>query len=49
VTQPLHAQDLSFQGAEIDEKMPKGKPLDTKALGASQMPYLNGVFYELWR
>jgi len=35
--------------AEIDEKMPKGKPLDTKALGASQMPYLNGVFYETLR
>eukprot|EP00434_Breviolum_minutum_P005220 symbB.v1.2.004601.t1/scaffold259.1/size252385/3 len=38
-----------FSGAEIDEKMPKGKPLDTKALGASQMPYLNGVFYETLR
>ena len=33
-------------GAEIDEKMHKGKTLDWKALGASQMPYLNGVFYE---
>eukprot|EP00930_Biecheleria_cincta_P050260 TRINITY_DN35432_c0_g1_i1.p1 TRINITY_DN35432_c0_g1~~TRINITY_DN35432_c0_g1_i1.p1 ORF type:complete len:565 (-),score=113.43 TRINITY_DN35432_c0_g1_i1:93-1787(-) len=35
--------------AEIDEKLPPGQKLTLKSLGASEMPYLNGVLYETLR